>query len=257
MRIENLDKNTNKLRYFIAFSYNGASFFGFQIQPNEISVQETLEKALSVLLRENIKITGAGRTDTGVHAKKMYAHFETSNEPGDQLVHKLNSFLPPSIAVQEIFQVSKDLHARFSALYRTYEYYISLKKNPFTENSAWQLWRKKLDLDAMNRACEVLFQYKDFTSFAKLHTDNKTNFCEMKKAVWEQRGEELVLTISADRFLRNMVRAIVGTMVDVGTGKIKPEDIHDIIEKKNRNAAGTSAPAHGLYLVDVGYNFDN
>lgn len=109
----------------------------------------------------------------------------------------------------------------------------------------------------MNRACEVLFQYKDFTSFAKLHTDNKTNFCEMKKAVWEQRGEELVLTISADRFLRNMVRAIVGTMVDVGTGKIKPEDIHDIIEKKNRNAAGTSAPAHGLYLVDVGYNFDN
>lgn len=130
---------------------------------------------------------------------KMYAHFETSNIPGDQLVHKLNSFCH-QVLRWEVFQVSKDLHARFSALYRTYEYYISLKKNPFTENSAWQLWRKTLDVDAMNKACEILFQYKDFTSFAKLHTDNKTNFCEIKKAVWEQHGEELVLTISADRF---------------------------------------------------------
>ena len=257
MCIENLDKNTNKLRYFIAFSYNGASFCGFQIQPNEPSVQETMEKALSMLLREDIKIVGAGRTDTGVHATKMYAHFETEKVPDDQLVYKLNSFLPPSIAVQEIFKVKEDLHARFSALYRTYEYYISLKKNPFTENSAWQLWRKDLDIDAMNSACEILFQHKDFTSFAKLHTDNKTNFCEIKKAVWEENGDELKFTVSADRFLRNMVRAIVGTMVEVGTGKIKPEDLHGIITEKNRNAAGTSAPAHGLYLVDVGYDFDN
>ncbi|WP_394350834.1 tRNA pseudouridine(38-40) synthase TruA [Elizabethkingia argenteiflava] len=245
------------MRYFIVFSYNGASFFGFQKQPNQISVQETLEHALTILLRENIKIVGAGRTDTGVHAKKMYAHFDTQNNLAADLVPRLNSFLPPSIAVYNIFQVDQDFHARFSALHRTYEYYISTHKNPFTENSSWQFWRRKLEIDAMNEACEILFEYKDFTSFAKLHTDNKTNFCQIKKAIWVQQEEELLkFTISADRFLRNMVRAIVGTMVEIGTQKIKPENIRDIIEKKNRNAAGISAPAHGLYLVEVGYDFD-
>ncbi|QCX52721.1 tRNA pseudouridine(38-40) synthase TruA [Elizabethkingia sp. JS20170427COW] len=257
MRIENLDKNTNKSRYFIAFSYNGASFFGFQIQPNEISVQETMEKAMSTLLREEIKIVGAGRTDTGVHAKKIYAHFEIEKPLPTDLVKRLNSFLPPSIAVKEIFSVPSDMHARFSALYRTYEYYISPVKDPFTENSAWQYWRKPLDVAAMNEACKILFQYRDFTSFAKLHADTKTNICEIKKAYWEEQNGVLKFTISADRFLRNMVRAIVGTMVEVGSGKIQPKDLHNIIEKKHRNAAGTSAPAHGLYLVDVGYNFEH
>jgi tRNA pseudouridine38-40 synthase len=215
-----------------------------------------MEKALSMLLREEIKITGAGRTDTGVHAKKIFAHFDTEKALDQDLTRRLNSFLPPDIAVKRIFQVSDDFHARFDATYRTYEYYISLEKNPFTEDSAWQHWRRPLDINPMNEACNILFEYEDFTSFAKLHTDNKTNLCKIYKAEWEQNGSELKFTVSANRFLRNMVRAIVGTMVDIGAGKLKPEDLRKVIENKNRNSAGTSAPAHGLYLVDVGYNFD-
>ncbi|WP_072883549.1 tRNA pseudouridine(38-40) synthase TruA [Chryseobacterium takakiae] len=244
------------MRYFIEFSYNGKNYFGYQIQPNAVSVQEEMEKALSMLLREEIKITGAGRTDTGVHAKKIFAHFDTEKALDQDLTRRLNSFLPPDIAVKRIFQVSDDFHARFDATYRTYEYYISLEKNPFTEDSAWQHWRRPLDINPMNEACNILFEYEDFTSFAKLHTDNKTNLCKIYKAEWEQNGSELKFTVSANRFLRNMVRAIVGTMVDIGAGKLKPEDLRKVIENKNRNSAGTSAPAHGLYLVDVGYNFD-
>lgn len=255
MRIENFDKNTNKSRYFIEFAYNGAPYFGFQIQPKQISVQEVLQKALGLLLRDEIKIVGAGRTDTGVHAKKMFAHFETDKLLAEDLVRRLNSFLPPSIAIRKIFPVKSDLHARFSALSRTYEYYIATEKNPFTENSAWQCWRSPLDVAAMNQACEILLQHRDFTSFAKLHTDTKTNFCKIKKACWEQHGSELKFTITADRFLRNMVRAIVGTLVEVGRGKIAAIDVNDIIESKNRNNAGSSAPAHALYLVDVAYDF--
>ncbi len=244
-----------KLRYFIEFSYNGGKYFGYQIQPNEISIQEELEKALSTILRLEIKTTGAGRTDTGVHAKKMYAHFNMNTPIDDNLVKKLNSFLPPDIAVKRIFEVDEELHARFSATYRTYEYYISLEKNPFTLSSAWQHWKRSLDINAMNEACKILFEYDDFTSFAKLKSDNKTNICKIYKAEWEQDGSELKFTVSADRFLRNMVRAIVGTMVEIGTGKLKPEDLRNVIENKNRNSAGTSAPAHGLFLVDVGYDF--
>lgn len=243
------------MRYFIEFSYNGKNYFGYQIQPREISVQQELEKALSTLLRQEIKTTGAGRTDTGVHAKKMFAHFDTESAPDQNLVYKLNSFLPDDIAVKRIFEVKDDLHARFDAAYRTYEYYISSEKNPFTQDSSWQMWRRKLDIDLMNEACKILFEYEDFTSFAKLHTDNKTNNCKIYKAFWEQNGAELKFTISADRFLRNMVRAVVGTMVEIGNGKIKPEELRKIIEKKDRNSAGTSAPAQGLFLVDVGYNF--
>ncbi|MCF2220445.1 tRNA pseudouridine(38-40) synthase TruA [Chryseobacterium sp. PS-8] len=244
------------MRYFIEFSYNGKNYFGYQIQPNAISVQEELEKALSTILREEIKTTGAGRTDTGVHAKKIFAHFDTEKIPDQELVRRLNSFLPADISIKRIFPVKDDFHARFDATYRTYEYYISLEKNPFTEESAWQHWRKPLDVEKMNEACKILFEYEDFTSFAKLHTDNKTNLCKMYKAEWEQHGSELKFTVSANRFLRNMVRAIVGTMVEVGSGKLKPEDVRKVIEDKHRNSAGTSAPAHGLYLVDVGYDFE-
>ena len=243
------------MRYFIEFSYNGSTFFGYQIQPNQISVQEELEKALSMILRKEIKTTGAGRTDTGVHAKKMYAHFDCDAEISDKLVHQLNSFLPPGIAVKRIFEVKNDFHARFDATHRTYEYYISLEKNPFSEKFAWQHWRKSLDVEKMNEACKILFEYDDFESFAKVGADNKTNICKIYHANWEQNGNELKFTISADRFLRNMVRAIVGTMVEIGSGKLKPADLRNVIEAKNRGVAGTSAPAHALFLVDVGYNF--
>ena len=249
----NLQKGWLPMRYFIEFCYNGLPYFGYQIQPNQNSVQQELEKALSTILREKIKTTGAGRTDTGVHAKKMFAHFDTTLMLHEKLPERLNSFLPPSISVKRIFRVNDDFHARFDATYRTYEYFISLEKNPFTEHSAWQFRKKYLNVDAMNKACKILFEYQDFTSFAKLHTDNKTNNCKIYKAHWEQEGSGLKFTISADRFLRNMVRAIVGTMVEIGSGKIQPHDLHTIITQKNRNSAGTSAPAHGLFLVDVGY----
>ena len=243
------------MRYFVEFSYNGKNYFGYQIQPKEVSVQEILEKALSTLLREPIKTTGAGRTDTGVHAKKMFAHFDTEQLIEENLVYRLNAFLPQDIVVKRIFEVKADLHARFDALYRTYEYYISLERNPFSTDFAWQFRKSYLNVDAMNEACKILFEYEDFSSFAKVGADNKTNFCKIYKAEWEQNGTELKLTISADRFLRNMVRAIVGTMVEIGVGKIKSNDLRSIIENKNRNLAGSSAPAHGLFLVDVGYDF--
>lgn len=244
------------MRYFIEFSYNGSAYFGYQIQPKQISVQEELEKALSTILREPVKTTGAGRTDTGVHAKKMFAHFETDQLLPENLIYKLNSFLSENIAIKRIFKVDDDMHARFSATYRTYEYYISLEKDPFSKDSSWQYWRQKtLNINLMNEACKILFEYDDFTSFAKLHADNKTNMCKIYKAEWEQLGNQLRFTISADRFLRNMVRAIVGTMVEIGTGKIAPQDLRRIIEEKYRNSAGVSAPAQGLFLVDVGYDF--
>lgn len=243
------------MRYFIEFSYNGKNYFGYQIQPNQISVQEVLENALSTILRQEIKTTGAGRTDTGVHAKKIYAHFDVENDLNENFIQQLNSFLPRDISVKKIFKVKEDFHARFDATFRTYEYFISLEKNPFSQDFSWQLRKPLLDIEKMNEACKILFEYEDFTSFAKLHADNKTNFCKIYKAEWEQNGSELKFTISADRFLRNMVRAIVGTMVEVGSGKIQPKDLHTIIKEKNRNSAGTSAPAQGLFLVDVGYDF--
>ena len=243
------------MRYFVEFSYSGKNYFGYQIQPREVSVQEILEKALSTILREEIKTTGAGRTDTGVHAKKMFAHFETEKEIAKNLVYQLNRFLPTDIAVKKIFGVKNDFHARFDATFRTYEYYISLEKNPFSQDSSWQIWKRDLDIEKMNEACKILFEYEDFTSFSKLHTETKTNNCKIYKAFWEQNGSELKFTISADRFLRNMVRAIVGTMVEIGNGKWEPEDLQKIIQDKNRNSAGTSAPSQGLFLVDIGYDF--
>ena len=243
------------MRYCIEFSYLGKNYFGYQIQPHEISVQEVLENALSTILREEIKITGAGRTDTGVHAKKIFAHFDTEKNLGENLIFQLNSFLPQDIAIKRIFPVRENFHARFDAAFRTYEYYIDLEKNPFTQDSSWQIWKRDLDVNRMNAACEILLTYEDFTSFSKLHTNTKTNNCKIYKAFWEQNGSQLKFTISADRFLRNMVRAIVGTMVEIGNGKLEPQDLQRIIEDKNRNSAGTSAPPQGLFLVDVGYDF--
>ena len=173
----------------------------------------------------------------------------------DQFPRRLNGFLPPDISIKRIFPVKDDFHARFDATYRTYEYYISLEKNPFTQESAWQHWKRTLDIDKMNEACKILFEYEDFTSFAKLHTDNKTNLCKIYKAEWEQNGSELKFTVSANRFLRNMVRAIVGTLINIGLKKITLTDFENIIASKNREKAGFSVPAHGLYLTKIYYDY--
>lgn len=244
------------MRYFIEFAYHGKNYFGYQIQPGQITVQEVLEKALSTILRSEIKITGAGRTDAGVHAKKIFAHFDSDAKIPDNLGYRLNSFLPSDISVKDIFKVDNGAHARFDATFRTYEYVVSLEKNPFLNDFSWQIINRSLDLEKMNEACKILFEFKDFTSFSKLHTDNKTNNCKINRADWTRSGSELKFTVSADRFLRNMVRAIVGTMIEIGNGKISPEDFRIIIDAKDRGKAGTSAPPQGLFLVDVGYDFE-
>ena len=244
------------MRYFIYLSYNGTNYHGWQVQPNSISVQEVLEDRFSVLLGENIAITGAGRTDTGVHAARMVAHFDVEKiiENPVLLVGKLNNFLPKDIAIQKIIPVRNDAHARFDALSRTYEYRITQQKNPFLSQLAYQ-YVHNLDVSLMNEAANALFDYIDFTSFSKLHTDVKTNNCKIMHAKWETKGDMLVYTIRADRFLRNMVRAIVGTLLEVGKGNCTIDRFREIIESKNRCSSGTSAPAHGLYLVDVEYSF--
>jgi len=243
------------LRYFIEFAYNGKNYHGFQSQPDASSVQETLEKALSTLFRESITIIGAGRTDTGVHAKQMFAHFDSELElDSDYWSHKLNSFLPPSIVIFKIFQVSDEAHARFDATSRTYEYYLHTFKDAFISESSWY-HSNLLDIDKMNEACSILMKYLDFECFSKVHTDVSTFNCKITAAHWQQKGNQLIFTITADRFLRNMVRAIVGTMVNIGLGKIEVADLHQIISSKDRGKAGFSVPAHGLYLVNVSYPY--
>lgn len=241
-------------RYFVRLSYKGTAYHGWQIQPNAITVQETLQKAFSLLLKEDIAVIGAGRTDTGVHAINYFAHFELINGIDDlkQLVFKLNRFLKNDIAVHAVFPVKEDIHARFSAISRTYEYRIHRKKNPFLTDTSLYMY-ENLDFEAMNSAAKILFDYKDFTSFSKLHTDTKTNFCKIIRAEWIQRGEQYIFIIEADRFLRNMVRAITGTLLDVGRKKISENDFRKIIESKNRSAAGVSVPAHGLFLTEIKY----
>lgn len=240
------------LRYFIELSYNGKSYHGWQIQPNAITVQEVLEHALSTVLQSKISIMGAGRTDAGVHASQMFAHFDFDESLDDNLVFKLNSFLPDDIAVHAVFQVNDETHARFNALSRTYIYKISQKKNVFNSDFAYSLYNH-LDIDAMNLACDILLEYNDFQCFSKAHTDVKTYYCKIMFAQWDYIEDQLVFTIKADRFLRNMVRAIVGTMVNIGLGKMKAEDLHSIIKSKNRSEAGFSVPAHGLYLTKIEY----
>ncbi len=243
------------MRYFIEFSYNGTNYHGFQKQPNALSIQETLTKALQTLVYNSIEITGAGRTDRGVHAKQMFAHFDV-NQPidCDGLASKLNSFLPKDIVVNTIFEVSTETHARFSATSRTYKYYIHTHKNPFLENVSWQYY-KKLDVDKMNKACQILLNYTDFECFSKVNTEVFTYNCNIKEAQWNTNNKQLIFTIKADRFLRNMVRAIVGTMINIGLGKTTLEQFKEIIENKNRSKAGFSVPAHGLFLEKVEYPF--
>ena len=241
-------------RYFIQLSYKGTNYHGWQIQPNAISVQEVVEKTLSTVFRETIVVVGAGRTDTGVHASFFALHFEYSKEiqEPENLVYKLNSLLPNDIAIQKIWLVENDMHARFSAVSRTYKYYISTQKNPFKTETSFK-YLLPLDIEKMNDAARILAEYEDFTSFSRLHTDVKTNNCKILWAEWNVKNTQIIFTIKADRFLRNMVRAIVGTLLEVGKGKLSLNDFRKIIEAKDRSAAGASAPAKGLFLVDVEY----
>ena len=269
------------MRYFVQFSYLGTNYHGSQTQPNGITVQETMEKAFSTILREPIALTFAGRTDAGVHARKMVAHFDYPSALNSKLppqaqlsttlnskLSALNSLLPDDIAVERIWQVSDDLHARFSAKSRTYEYHITTAKDPFLTGRAARV-APELDFEAMNKAAQYLLGTHDFASFCKVHTDVKTTICTVTQAQWsfspkdglaaedghtaKRSYSKAVFRITANRFLRNMVRAVVGTLFDIGRGKRKPEDMLGILEQKNRCSAGQSAPAEGLYLVDITY----
>jgi tRNA pseudouridine38-40 synthase len=241
------------LRFFIELSYNGKAYHGWQNQPNAISVQQVLEHALSKLLQENISIMGAGRTDTGVHASQMFAHFDIEKSFDiPTLLFKLNSFLPNDIAVHDIFQVKDSAHTRFNAISRTYQYKIALKKNPFLYDYAYHIFFP-LDVEKMNAACQILLQYNNFQCFSKINTDVKTYYCNIEEAFWEMNDGELVFTITANRFLRNMVRAIVGTMITIGLGKKEVEALHQIIQSQNRSEAGFSVPANGLFLTKIVY----
>ena len=243
------------MRYFIKFSYNGTHYHGWQIQPNTLSVQETLSKALSIVLNFDINLMGAGRTDTGVHAKEMFAHFDIEKLIDTQSsIHKLNSYLPKDIAIHDIILVHDDAHARFDATKRTYEYHINTFKDVFLENLSWY-YQKELDIHKMNHASKILLQHTDFKCFSKVNTDVNTFNCKIFEAHWKKENNKLIFTISADRFLRNMVRAIVGTLINVGLHKITIKDFNTIIENKNRNDAGFSVPAHGLYLTKIEYDF--
>ncbi len=250
------------MRYFIHLAYNGTPFHGWQIQPNAASVQETLNKAFSVLLQSEINLMGAGRTDTGVHAREMYAHFDFEfSFDIPNLVHKLNSFLPKDIVIYDIIPVHDEAHTRFDATKRTYEYHIHQFKNPFLDDLSWY-FHQPLDIDLMNQAAQLLFNYTDFECFSKVNTDVNTFDCTIFEAHWtrgvaNQENNQLVFTISANRFLRNMVRSIVGTLVNVGLHKITLDDFTKIIESKSREKAGFSVPAHGLYLTEITYDYIN
>ena len=241
------------LRYFVQFSYQGKSYHGWQKQPNAISVQEVLENAFSLLLRETVSLTGAGRTDAGVHAREMFAHFDTDAVfNSTELIHRLNAFLPEDIAVIGIFEVPVDAHARFDATERTYEYWVVQNKDPFLVDAAYYV-KYPLNIEEMNKAAAILVEHKDFECFSKSNTDVNTYLCDVRKAIWVKDGSKFIFTISADRFLRNMVRAIVGTLIDVGQGKSTMADIESILASKDRSEAGVSVPAKGLYLTAIQY----
>ncbi|MBL4677054.1 MAG: tRNA pseudouridine(38-40) synthase TruA [Mucilaginibacter sp.] len=253
----------NTQRYFIELSYDGTNYHGWQIQPNAVTVQELLNIALTTFLRQPIETVGCGRTDTGVHATQYFVHVTPQPPEGGvkderlekfplQGVRGLNALLPFDIAIRRIFPVTGDLHARFSATQRSYEYHIHFQKDPFLYNKSWLL-RDVPDLDLMNRAAAIIMEYSDFSCFSKSNTQVFTNNCKIVNARWEQTPNGIVFKISADRFLRNMVRAIVGTLMMVGRGDISPEEVRNIIESKNRSNAGTSVPACGLYLTEIKY----
>ena len=242
------------MRYFVTFSYNGGRYHGWQIQPNGDSVQQQLQHALTLLLRQDITVTGAGRTDAGVHARKMVAHFDC-HEAVDcqQLVYKLNKLLPYDIAVSQVEQVADDLHARFSATSRMYRYYLHTTKNPFLSFTSCEL-HYPLDFNKMNEAAALLLDYEDFGAFCKSHADVKTTLCHVTAAQWHQTSPTTwYFEIRANRFLRNMVRAVVGTLIDVGRGRVSIDDFKKIVEGKKRTEAGESMPAHALFLEDITY----
>jgi tRNA pseudouridine38-40 synthase len=264
---------TKKQRYFIELSFDGTNYHGWQIQKNAITVQQVLNEKLSVVLREPIDTTGCGRTDAGVHAREFFAHFDATGESivhspwsmekqgrfdedneaaMDIILRSLNSILPKDIAIKRIFPVAADAHARFDATLRTYEYYVHFKKDPFKNGHSWEL-RDKPDIDLMNQAANIMMGYSDFSCFSKSNTQVKTNICKIKSAAWLDNDDGIVFKISADRFLRNMVRAIVGTLLMVGRREITPGALRDIIESKKRSNAGTSVPACGLFLTQVKY----
>ncbi len=241
-------------RYFIKLAYNGCDYHGWQMQDNAHSVQAELTEKLKLMLKQDLHIVGCGRTDTGVHAKVFYAHFDINSEIKgiEDFIYKLNSFLPGSIAIYDLYLVDNEMHTRFSAKSRTYKYYISTKKNPFKENFSYQYY-PKLDMEIMNKAAQLLLKYTDFTSFSKLHTQTATNNCIISHAKWEETDDMLVFTITADRFLRNMVRAIVGTLIEIGKGKMSVDEFKKVIESKDRGEAGFSVPAKALFLHNVIY----
>jgi tRNA pseudouridine38-40 synthase len=243
------------LRYFIKLAYNGTQYHGWQYQPNAASVQETMNKAFSTILNSEISLMGAGRTDTGVHAREMYAHFDF-DAPFDipNLIHKLNSFLPKDIVIYDILPVADEAHTRFDATKRTYEYHINTFKDAFLQEQSWY-FHQKLDLDLMNKAAKSLLKHTDFQCFSKVNTDVNTFDCSIFEAYWKQENEKLIFTISANRFLRNMVRSIVGTLINIGLHKITLNDFETIIKNKNRDKAGFSVPAHGLYLTKIEYDY--
>ncbi len=243
------------MRYFIKLSYKGTNFHGWQYQPNATTIQEELEKVFSLLLKTKIKLTGAGRTDTGVHALNYIAHIDLSRQIDgiDHLILKANSFLNENIVIHKIFRVKEDVHSRFSAISRTYEYRTHFIKNPFLKDLSYYIYAAKFDFEKMNEAAMILFEYSDFTSFSKLHTDTKTNNCKIIRAEWIKRDDQMIFVIEADRFLRNMVRAITGTLIEVGKGKMNLQEFREVIESKNRANAGVSVPAHGLFLTEIKY----
>ena len=243
------------MRYFIELAYKGKNYHGWQIQPDAISVQGKINKVISTVLRENIIITGAGRTDAGVHASQMFAHFDTDKILNNDFGFRLNALLPDDIVIYNIKLVHNDAHARFDAHSRSYEYKIWLGRNPFSLDTSWQLYNQKLDIDLMNQAAEILYEYEDFECFSKVKTGVYTFNCNVTNAIWVLKDNELTFHISANRFLRNMVRAIVGTLIDVGTKKITINDFKKIIDSKNRSNAGTSVPAKGLFLTKVAYDY--
>ena len=242
------------MRYFLELSYNGTRYHGWQYQPNAISVQQKINEGLRKLLKAEINIMGAGRTDAGVHAEEMFAHFDVDDEfEIETILFKLNSFLPDDIVIKNIVKVESKAHARFDAIKRSYEYRIFIGRNPFLLETTWQFYHRTLDVEKMNEAAKLLLEYTDFKCFSKSKTDVNTFDCDVVEAYWQLNNNVLTFYITADRFLRNMVRAIVGTLVDVGLGKKSVQDFRQIIESRNRSEAGFSVPAKGLFLTRVEY----